>query len=162
MVSKHCCQPQPHSLAVTQGRCSVEITAGANRRQKTKKGTMKMRTVEKTTAAFGLAAMLLMGACAHNNTVATTTPDYGPSPPHVERLAALSFRAEVTARRAGVAGRGPLDSTCSVESPSPRRAGRRCRRRMRGVSLEAAKTARNLGGGNAPPREIPHALRRSE
>ena len=36
-----------------------------------------MRTIEKTTAAIGLAAMLLMGACAHNNTVATTTPDYG-------------------------------------------------------------------------------------
>ena len=36
-----------------------------------------MRMIEKTTAAIGMAAMLLMGACAHNNTVATTTPDYG-------------------------------------------------------------------------------------
>ena len=36
-----------------------------------------MRTIEKTTAAIGLSALLLMGACAHNNTVATTTPDYG-------------------------------------------------------------------------------------
>src|SRR5450759_5260251 len=82
----------------------------------------------------------------------------------------MSFRAGVTARRAGVAamtqpltrlrhplpasaGRGALDSMRSVESPSPRRAGRRCRRRMRGVSLEAPQSARNLGGGDIhPPR----------